>query len=172
MAAGVLRTKADFKLERDIASLISDLKPWAKEIRLHKVEIAARNFAIGMEVNGFLQTHDIDLIRKHAAMSKIAKGVGFTENYLRLVLKVSHWLYATKNVREIRGFMRDNRMSSWNRIICKYVSTKGKSRPNLSLRFRSAKTSLINLKEILPEEEAAVIDILLSRLNKVAERVF
>jgi len=88
-------------MERELERVIGKLTRWAKEIATHHEEIAKRNFAIGLEVAGFIETFPPRSYPGEDILGRIAESVGLSPSYLSILARTADWLYREKNAKDV-----------------------------------------------------------------------
>jgi len=156
--------------EKELGKVIRKLKGWAKEIEGHHREIAKRNFAIGLEVAGFIDSFPPRSYFGMDLMGRIAEAVGFTPSYLSLLARISNWLYREKRIRAIGPYMDREGITNWSGVMNNFFAAQGiGSNRELSRRYYGCKSSLTNLKEALPRKDRPAIDRILGRIDRIVE---
>ncbi len=161
-------------VEKALADLITKLEHWKLEIRKHHAEIAKRNFAIGMEIHGFLQLYPPRQFRGMDMMGRIAKALNVHHNYLRLVVGVAAWLYGDRGVRNIRSFMKEHELKSWRQITEFYSAETQGSRMetvHVNKRHASVRRSLEGLASVLPPKNRRRIDEIIKQVTSLVRQV-
>ena len=158
--------------KRELGSVIRKLQRWSKEIAVHHEEIARRNFAIGLEIHGFIETYPPRRFPELELMDQISNAVGLSASYLKLLSRIAGWLYQEKGIRAIVPYMRAKDLANWSSLVDHYfilAHGKSESKMELSRRWLGTKSSVLNLRAALPRSERASVDKVLGRLERIVK---
>ena len=166
-----VQNKNEARAERELRKVIRKLRRWVSEIKAHHNEIAKRNFAIGLEIAGFIESFPPRQYPGMELMERLAGEIGFSSSYLSLLARISSWLYDKKGVKAVLPYMERNGLHNWRGVMDHYFQSQGRdeARVMLSRRWFGAKSSLTNLQAALPATDRPVIDRMLGRINKIVK---